>query len=288
MAQPLISAPNGAANPALSAQFTQVAPNQVQWLGNAGQANITFRTQAVQNKHKTLAEGRPVFEGVVFIRIQHPGETLNIPERPATKEDIARFPLQYSQYERNVAQVPEGTPIELIAPTAPDIGQNMRAQGIHTVEQLAALTAEAIGQGGPGMVMWVNRAKTYLETSKNGVPHHEMQKELEKRDSELGALKETVRLLTLQLNKAMLDRGTPITQVDQPTQQVSQTLLAPALYGQQAQQTQLGQVGQRAVERYQQPLDPMVANLQKIAEADAAAEPVKRGPGRPPNPKPAS
>jgi hypothetical protein len=60
---------------------------------------VGFYKKSVLNQAKSRAEGRPVHEGRDFVKIQHPGETLNIVDRPVSEDDQRRWPQKWAQYQ---------------------------------------------------------------------------------------------------------------------------------------------------------------------------------------------
>ena len=102
----------------------------INWQGNVGVAEYgggdkglvcMFYNRAVHNPLKSKEAGRPVYEDQVYVRIHPPGERLNIVDKPAAGEHQRRFPAQWAQFMQNKAQVPEGTPIDLLYPENPAI-----------------------------------------------------------------------------------------------------------------------------------------------------------------------
>lgn len=176
-------------------------PTNIKWQGTTGVVEygggdrnllVLFYNKPVHNPAKSLAAGRPVFEDTVMVRIAPPGERLNIVERPAKGEDSRRFPLQWQQFQQNKQQTPEGTPIDLLYPDRPAIAATLRANGVHTIEQCAELSANAIENIGMGCQSWVNAAQQILTASNKGVKAVQLRHELEERDREIAHLKRMV------------------------------------------------------------------------------------------------
>lgn len=153
---------------------------------------VGFYKKSVLNAAKSREEGRPIYEGRDFVKIQHPGETLNIVDRPANEHDKQRFPRQWSQYERGVTQIPDGVPLNQLFPDKPQIVDMMRGYNIHTVEQLANLSGQAIGTVGMGCQEWVNAAKRYMERAEKGVDHHKFETAMAAKDAQIAALQRQV------------------------------------------------------------------------------------------------
>lgn len=153
-----------------------------------------FYNKSVHSPQKSADSGRPVYEDRVFVRIAPPGERLNIVDRPATDQDRRTWAQQWAQYQQNKQQTPEGTPISLLYPDHPAVGDTLRAFGIHTIEQCGELTAHAIDTIGMGAQRYVNDAQKFLKMSERGVKATEFRREVEERDGQ-------IRVLTRQLEE---------------------------------------------------------------------------------------
>jgi len=149
---------------------------------------VGFYKKSVLNQARSRAEGKPVHEGRDYVKIQHPGETLNVVDRPVKEDDPQRWPRQWHSYQQGVRQVPDGVPINLLFPAKPEIETMLRGYNIHTIEQLAGLSGDAISTVGMGAQEWVNAAQRYMERANKGVDHHKFETELAKRDAVVASL----------------------------------------------------------------------------------------------------
>lgn len=157
---------------------------------------VGFYKKSVLNPALSRAEGKPVYEGRDFVKIQHPGETLNIVDRPAHDGDKQRWPQKWAHYQAGVTQIPDGIPLSLLFPDKPQIVDMMRGYNIHTVEQLSNLSAQAISTVGMGAQDWVNAAKRYMERADKGVNHHQFEKALADKDQEIRTLRRQIEEVT--------------------------------------------------------------------------------------------
>ena len=128
---------------------------------------------------------------VPYVKIQNPGDKLNIVERPVEEEDKRRFPRQwlYFQMQNTECQV-IGTPLIDWHKDAPnDLGrgqlEELQVLKFQTVEQLATASDAQLQRVGMGSTGLREKARLYL-TNKN---KSEATKELEKTRSELEELK---------------------------------------------------------------------------------------------------
>lgn len=146
---------------------------------------VGFYKKSVLNAARSREEGKPVHEGRDFVKIQHPGETLNIVDRPVNESDMQRWPRQWAHYQKGVRQIPDGVPINLLFPNKPEIESTLRGYNIHTVEQLAGLSAQGISTVGMGAQDWVNAAQRYMERANKGVDHHKFETTVNELKSEI-------------------------------------------------------------------------------------------------------
>lgn len=190
------------------------APTGIDWQGGAGnwgiaqygndrRAIVFFHKQSVWNEVKSIHAGRRIYDEVDFVSIQHPGEREQKIDRPVKEEDKHRWPAQWSAYQKNQAQVTEGTPIDLLLPNHPGIADNLKSAGITTVEQLANLSASGMHTVGMGAQDYVNYARAYLDHAQRGVGFHEMKRELADRDQQLKLQQQRIDTLTQQLDQLL-------------------------------------------------------------------------------------
>lgn len=157
---------------------------------------VGFFNKSVHNQFKSVQQGVPIHEDRVFVKIQHPGETETIVERPVREDDKMRWPRQWQQFVNGATQAPEGIPIMLLFPDKPSIYATLKGYNIHTVEQLANLSGHAISTVGLGCQDWVNGAKRYLDHAEKGVSHHKFEQEMLAKASEITKLQRQVAELT--------------------------------------------------------------------------------------------
>ena len=186
---------------------------------------VGFYKKSVLNAARSRELGKPVHEGRDFVKIQHPGETLNIVDRPVQDGDMQRWPRQWHSYQQGVRQVPDGVPINLLFPSKPEIETMLRGYNIHTVEQLAGLSGEAISTVGMGAQDWVNAAQRYMERASKGVDHHKFETALREKDQQIATLTRQVAEVTAlvrQQQAAQHAQASP-QPIDFQTQQINAT-----------------------------------------------------------------
>jgi hypothetical protein len=231
---------------------------------------VAFRWERVKNDAKSAEQGRPIWERVPFVRIQHIGDQTTIIERPVKTtgfdDDRRRFPRQWNAFLHNQVDLPNGTPTSVLFPNQPDIVGNLQSWGIHVVEQLADVNSHGIASMGMGAQEWQNKAKRYLEDAKRGVDHHafetykkNMERELRVRDNQIQELISQINKLTDALaNQSIHVQGVIGQQVVTGIQQPPQTNPFPfsAPMHQPPRQQTLEEILRPAEDVVVGPLDP--------------------------------
>jgi hypothetical protein len=159
---------------------------------------VFFYRRSVEDPIASRANGRRICKGMDYVRIQPPGERLTVIDRPVTEDDKRRWSQQWYQYANNHQQTPDGTPIDMLWPDHPEVGDNLRACGVHTIEQCAQLSADALQSIGMGAQEYQTRAQRYLEQSQKGVT-------FQKFNAEIASLEQKNRLLQTQLEQVMAE-----------------------------------------------------------------------------------
>lgn len=243
-------------------KYDQAAVSRQGWgMATSGpgddQLMVGFYRRSVLNKAKSQAQGTPVHEGRDYVKIQHPGETLNVVDREVTPQDMQRWPQKWQQYQQNVQQTPDGIPISLLFPAKPEIETTLRGYNIHTVEQLANLSAHGISTIGMGAQDWVNGAKKYLDRAEKGVDHHKFETAIAAKDQEIATLKRQMQELT-QLVHSNKQPAPNSQNYDFQTAQINQT--------------------HASADETQALLQPGAQFVQDLSDQ---VQPTRRGPGRP-------
>lgn len=105
--------------------------------GDDKECYVEFRMEPIHMTAHSEAEGRPIYQDFPFIRIMFPGDKTKVVDRPVTDTDKQRFPNQYRAFEQQGVQVQTGTPITEWSILTRSQAMEMKAMGIHTVEQLS-------------------------------------------------------------------------------------------------------------------------------------------------------
>lgn len=186
---------------------------------------VGFYRKSILNVAKSQQEGKRICEDRDFVKIQHPGESLNIVDRPVQDSDKHRWPRQWSMFEQGKKQVPDGIPVTLLYPDKPSITDMLIGYNIHTVEQLAGLSAHGIGTVGMGCQEWVNKAQKYLEQANKGVDFHRFEKAMAEKDHTISLLQKQVESLSASVNGLLHAKKEP-QNFDVQTSQINHTMAA--------------------------------------------------------------
>lgn len=136
---------------------------------------VEFYSEPVFLEFQSQKQGRPMYEDHDFVRIRTPGLGGNTVERRVRMEgdanvpsDPDRFPKQWQAYQNKQVQVQHGTPIEQWPPLRKGQVLELKAVGVHTVEQIAAISDTNLGVLGLDGRRLREMAKTYLDEAEKG------------------------------------------------------------------------------------------------------------------------
>jgi hypothetical protein len=174
---------------------------------------VEFRKEfaGLPNQVKSAELGRPVFDEVEYIRIERPGDRLNVVDQPVNDFHRARFRVQYEHWQRtqqNISVV-SGTPIEKWPEITRGDVEGLRSIGIRTVELLCNADDNVLGKY-PGLREMQRRAKGWLDVATKTAAASQLRAEKEKAEADKAALKlqleEQAKRLA-QLEEALLRKG---------------------------------------------------------------------------------
>jgi hypothetical protein len=153
---------------------------------------VEFYNNAVQDKEKSLEEGRPIFVEQPYIQIMVPGDKDSIVRRPIRtgmnpKDDNNRFNVEYNAFLNNLEQPLEGTPVEEWTQISKSQALELQALNIKTVEMLADLNDVQVSKF-MGLADLKKRAASWIDLASKEAPIAYMQNELEERDNAILSL----------------------------------------------------------------------------------------------------
>lgn len=166
---------------------------------------VEFRTEAVQNHAKSRAEGRAIFEDTPFITIMFPGDKTKRVERPVKMEDdvdgpsdLTRFPRQWARFQAQEEQAGDGLPVQQWPTLSKSQALELKAMGIHTVEQLAALPDTALNWLGARELRtqaqaWLEKAGAHAAESRLAAENAQLREQMAAMQKQMSDLAEQVK-----------------------------------------------------------------------------------------------
>lgn len=135
--------------------------------------HVTFYSKPVENAFKSKQEQRPIFDQMDFVRIQIPGDKMNIIDTFVREDHKQRFPIQWAAYQNRKAESGEGqitgTPITQWPRITSAMAEELKALKFYTVESIAgASDAQLQGIGmiaGQSVFAFRDDAKRFLMTA---------------------------------------------------------------------------------------------------------------------------
>ena len=170
---------------------------------------VWFFAKPIKNPFRTQKEGRAIFEDVVYIHIEAPGDRDSIIERPKYESDEQRFPLHWAAWlnKHGSDQKEVGTPLSQWPLISQSQAEELKALKFRTVESVAGASdsqLQSIGMiAGMAPHAFRDRAKAFLMVAQNAAAVATQAEELEKEraekeemKTEMAKLKEQVERLT--------------------------------------------------------------------------------------------
>ena len=143
---------------------------------------VQFFSHPMQDKAKTLEEGRPIFVDTEYIRIMVPGDKGNVVMRSVREDDRQRFPKQYQAFKNDEEEILEGTPLDKWNFVSAAQVEELKYFGIRTVENLANVT-DTNAQKFMGINLLRQKAQEYIAAASSEAPIAQLQEELSARDT---------------------------------------------------------------------------------------------------------
>lgn len=163
--------------------------------GADGRLAIKFYKYLQEDVVATLAEGRPMFKEVDYIKIVVPGDALSEIDRPVDEHDKNRFPIQWAKYLNRINEEGhyEGTPIAEWNLVSRSQAEQLRALKFHTVESIAQAGdnhIQSIGMiAGMSPYTFRDKAKIFLESAKTAADFSHREEELDQLRAENARIK---------------------------------------------------------------------------------------------------
>ncbi len=157
---------------------------------------VEFFIHPVQNNFQSSKQGRPIFDDVIYVKINVPGLKEMEWIMPARSDHQARFPRQWAHFknktEGDAREV--GTPLKEWPMLTRSQAEEFRGIKFFTVESIANASDANINNlgmiGGMSPYALREKARAFLQSAKDtALPQHQAE-ELAKRDAEISMLKE--------------------------------------------------------------------------------------------------
>lgn len=137
-----------------------------------------FYMHPVENKAKSEAEGRPIFEEKEMVRIRVPGDRNMTWEGEVTDTHRNRFPKQYDAFQRGEKVALEGTPLEMWPQMTRTRVAELKACNVFTVEELADVTDGQLDKLGAGSREEREKARAFINVAKDSADVESMAAEI--------------------------------------------------------------------------------------------------------------
>lgn len=158
---------------------------------------VEFFREPVMHPGRSRESGRAVYEERDFVRIHVPGDKTTVVVQPMDSINTIRFQSRYDKWKAGQADAVTGTPLNALPGMTPAKVEEYRYFKIVTIEQLADAN-DQLGQKFMSFNSDKQRAKAFIEATKNNAPIEAMNAELQKRDAEIENLKTMVEALQAQ------------------------------------------------------------------------------------------
>lgn len=156
-------------------------------------ANVRFFNSYNENKEKSLAAGRAIFDEIPSISIQYPGGDETV--RKIEPQDVADYPEQYAAFKAGSEAIVSGTPLAEWPLMNGSTLRELQHLGFKTVEQLADAHDEIKRKLGP-TGRFVKMAKDWLEAANSSQFNVvALKQQLEREQKRTAKLEEQVELL---------------------------------------------------------------------------------------------
>lgn len=159
---------------------------------------VAFHVEAVQNQRKSKEAGRPIFDNVEHVTITFPGDNKRKLVAPAHEIHYVtharrqmtyaeRFPEVYKAFRDSGEVLVSGTPLSELPALTEAQRAELRAQKIHSIEQLAQLPDSIVKRMGMGARDMREKAEAYLISASGTAEVAELRQRLAEMEKLLSA-----------------------------------------------------------------------------------------------------
>lgn len=161
-----------------------------------------FFMKAVKMEKQSSDAGRPIFVEQEYVEILIPGDRNTQVIRKVQDGDKSRWPAVYTAFKENRAVAVSGTPIEQWPPVDRAQVEMLKHFNVRTVEDLAAVTDNALPSLGMGARELRTKAKLYIEEALRGTGVSKLARENEELRGRLAALEAQLTDVAARYNAA--------------------------------------------------------------------------------------
>jgi hypothetical protein len=158
-------------------------------MSNPQSSFVEFFMESVELKSESEKAGRPIYKEIPFIRIQHPGDRLNVLEVKADEHYKQKYAQKWREFEAGMAGEVIGTVLSQWPQITKSQCKEAEYFGIRTVENLAEVNDGALQRMGMGWMELRKKARDYLAAAAGNAPINALQAENERLRNEFEALK---------------------------------------------------------------------------------------------------
>jgi len=146
-----------------------------------------FFMAAVHDVAASAEAGRAIYREVPNIRVLTPGSR-DVMVTKATEVYQNRFPKQWERFKKQLEQVQDGTPLELVPWLTIGVVAELKAANCFTLEQLAGMSDSLLSKM-MGMQGFRQKARLYLENAASQAPFTALEAKLAEKDNQIEVLK---------------------------------------------------------------------------------------------------
>lgn len=169
---------------------------------------VKFFLKSVEDKAKTLEEGRPIFKDIEYIDIRVSGKRDSLACRPASFQDKKRFQRHYEAYKNRTEMPLEGTPLSEWPQIARSQIEELSFLNCKTVEQLCEVSDTHISQmrGGYTLKQKAQEWMKAAEKSKVIAQNLELKAKQAETDEQMAEMQKTLALMQAKLEESEAEK----------------------------------------------------------------------------------
>jgi hypothetical protein len=163
---------------------------------------VSFYLEPVLQGHESEKAGRQIYKDMPFVWIRFPGDRTREIRRKVdmkgsyeTPPDPDRWPRQWSAFQRQQADVHDGTPLEQWGPLSKSTALTFKGVNVHTVEQLASVPDNLLHNLGHGAralrdkaIAWLRATADSAETMRLAADNQALKDDLKAKDDQIAEL----------------------------------------------------------------------------------------------------